>query len=113
MSGRTAIHDRGKQRVQIQFRAGAALISRIDEAADEDQITRNYWLCRACLRHLRRKRKPGRFSAVEITSQRLPVLFRLPAEDRDRIDQQCAASGMSSRTMWLIEAILAELERPR
>lgn len=97
-------------RVQIQFRLGASLVAKIDAAAEADNTTRNDWLVGACLDKLAGKGSPGAFVASEVTADRLPILFRVSGETKRRIDADYKAKGISSRTMWIVEAILGKLD---
>jgi hypothetical protein len=99
------------QRVQIQFRLGARLLSKIDAAAEEERITRNEWLMRACVDKLARVGVPGVFNAAELTAERVPVLFRVHADLKRLIDRDYQGNDISTRTMWLVEAILGSLSQ--
>lgn len=97
-------------RVQIQCRLGSLLVAKIDAAAQADDTTRNDWLVGACLDKLAGKGSPGAFVASEVTADRQPVLFRISGDTKKRIDADYRTKGISSRTMWIIEAILGKLD---
>jgi hypothetical protein len=104
--------DTMENRVQVQFRIGEALVAKMDAAADEDSVTRNDWLIEATLDKLngRTNGVSRNFSQSEVTANRIPILFRVGEKVRDVIDKEVDSGAISSRTMWMIEAILARLE---
>lgn len=102
--------DTREHRVQIQFRLGTALVGKIDAAAEADGVTRNDWIVEACLEKLRGEGNAGAFRASEVTANRQPVLFRVGAKIKKAIDKDWKDKGISSRTMWIIEAILVRLD---
>jgi hypothetical protein len=114
MPGKTR---RAQERVQIQFRLGEALVSKIDAAAeaetDEDgnpaPQTRNDWLVDACVKKLKGEGRAGVFVASEVTARRVPILFRVDPRIKKAIDKDWKGKKISSRTMWIVEAILARL----
>jgi len=97
------------ERIQIQFRLGSALVAKIDRVAKFEKWTRNDWLVDACVRKLKGEGEPGVFIASELTNSRIPVLFRVGSKIRQAIDEDYKAKGITSRTMWVVEAILASL----
>ena len=96
-------------RVQIQFRLGRAIVERIEAAADKEGLTRNEWLCQAALNKLSGIGEPGAFSAKEIEANRVPLLFRVGRAVQEAIDADYQKEGISCRTSWLLDAILAGL----
>lgn len=98
-----------EDRVQIQFRVGSALVAKIDAATQVENCTRNDWLVEACMMKLRGVGKPGVFLASEVTAARIPILFRVGSKIKKAIDKDWQSQGISSRTMWIVEAILARL----
>lgn len=103
--------DTMENRVQVQFRIGEALVAKMDAAADCDGVTRNDWLIEATLDKLNgRTNGVYNFSQNEVTANRIPILFRVGEKVRDVIDKEVESGSISSRTMWMIEAILARIE---
>jgi len=98
-----------KERVQIQFRLGEALVAKVDAAAEEEKCTRNDWLVEACTMKLKGEGQPGAFLASEVTVKRIPILFRVGTRVKKAIDKDWQSKHISSRTMWIVEAILARL----
>jgi sporulation-control protein spo0M len=98
-----------EDRVQIQFRLGEALVAKVDAAAEVEQCTRNDWLVEACTMKLAGKGQPGAFLASEVTAGRIPILFRVGKKIKKAIDKDWQGHRISSRTMWIVEAILARL----
>lgn len=74
-----------------------------------DRVTRNDWLAQACSMKLKGEGNAGVFIASEVTAQRAPILFRVPPDLKKDIDKDWKAKKISSRTMWIVEAILARL----
>lgn len=99
-----------EDRVQIQFRLGGALVAKIDAATEVEGCTRNDWLVEACTMKLRGEGKPGAFLASEVTAHRIPILFRVGSKIKKAIDKDWQSKNISSRTMWIVEAILARLD---
>jgi hypothetical protein len=99
-----------EDRVQIQFRLGSALVSKIDAATEVEGCTRNDWLVDACKMKLAGEGNPGAFLASEVTAARIPILFRVGVKIKQAIDKDWQSNGISSRTMWIVEAILARLD---
>jgi hypothetical protein len=98
-----------EDRVQIQFRLGGALVAKVDAAAEVESCTRNDWLVDACKMKLKGEGQPGAFLASEVTAGRIPILFRVGKKIKKTIDKDWQSNGISSRTMWIVEAILARL----
>ena len=102
-------------RVQIQFRIGSAIVDKIDRAAQaeskdkEKPVSRNNWLISAVQEFLKNP-KPGSFDAVEISANRVPILFRVGSLVRTEIDRTVAAMNIDNRTTWILAAILSKLE---
>lgn len=134
----TTMRKPAEVRVQIQFRLGEALVSKIDAAADAeteallkkkaeirkkktltsderrilegpDRVTRNDWLAKACDMKINGEGQAGVFIASEVTAKRVPILFRVKPSLKKSIDKDWKAHKISSRTMWIVEAILARL----
>jgi len=102
--------DAKEDRVQIQFRLGSALVAKIDAATEEEGCTRNDWLVEACVMKLKGEGNPGVFRASEVTRARIPILFRVGSKVKKAIDKDWKSNGISSRTMWIVEAILTRLD---
>jgi hypothetical protein len=109
-NGVLTISDAKDDRVQIQFRIGRALVDKIDKAAEVDEVKRNDWMIDAVISKLNDQHSPGPFTATEVTANRIPILFRVGRKVRDRIDRDVKRGNISSRTMWMIEAILSHLD---
>jgi hypothetical protein len=134
----TTMRKPAEDRVQIQFRLGEALVAKIDAAAEAetevlkelkatyrkkktltsderrvlegpDRVTRNDWLAKACQMKIDGEGHPGIFVASEVTARRVPILFRVKPLLKKSIDKDWKAKKISSRTMWIVEAILARL----
>lgn len=100
-----------EDRVQIQFRIGEVLVNKMDAVADATGMTRNDWLIKTVLEKLNGAANGATtFVKSDITVNRIPILFRVGKKVRDAIDREVKGSKVSSRTTWMIEAILSGVE---
>ena len=111
-----------RDRVQLQLRVGKKLITNIDAAAEwlnylnpglPMAVSRTQIVVAAITRRLTDKSwQPGRTTADVLIGQRQPVMFRVDRQLAAQVDID-AAEIKVSRTVWLLDAIVAELERIR
>ena len=109
-------------RMQMQVRVGAKLIANMnaaveilrsmkpeDKKAEQGEESRTSFVVRAINRRLDDPSwRPGRTTADVLVGNRTPLLIRLPRDRMPTVDAACEEAGLT-RTVWLLDAILAEL----
>lgn len=108
-----------QDRIQLQLRIGAKLIRNLDIAAEwlnflhpdlPMPVSRTQIVVAAITRRLTDKSwRPGKTTAEVLIGQRTPVMFRVDRQLAAQVDADAGRLAIS-RTVWLLDAIIAELE---
>lgn len=99
--------------VAVNVRLGATLVNQIDAAAIEDHRTRNSWVTVAlasALTHGLPANGITKLTYLDVVSDRLPVMLRLPRDLLAQLDQ-CAQKAGVNRTILINYVLIGTLGR--
>jgi predicted HicB family RNase H-like nuclease len=98
-------------RYPIQFRIGRGLLARVDKAAWDLGVSRNTWVAEAVQARLRNgKTVRGRVTAAELMNDRVALMARFDELTLELLNE-AAEEDDSTRTTWILDAILMALLR--
>lgn len=100
-----------EKKVPVQFRIGAKLLSKVDNAVEKSGQSRNAWVTDAVEVLLESGVPlPLRITAEELLANKYTLMVRLDPFVVETVDELCEEKEMP-RTVWMLDACMSKLRR--